>query len=235
MSEQIVSDDKLMQRLGVTHPIIDSCFYRCDIVSDVGTEFVNFYGEEYCGANSKYRNYQLQVPIEDWDNYYNKPDDADVSLELLNIIEQGKVKTYKTDEELLTQAYQLINQHLDKEAIMHSRAVVRILKEIGVGNKVVVAGLLHDVIEDSEMTYEELKEQFGVEIADLVNEVTHEGQKDNVGYYFPRLETKEGIMIKLADRLHNLTRIDDWPKKRQKHYLKKTKFWKSSKNDGIPK
>ena len=47
------------------------------------------------------------------------------------------------------------------------------------------------------------------------------------GYWSPRLKTKRGIILKFADRLSNLSRIESWDKKRQEHYLKKSKFWKS--------
>ena len=57
-------------------------------------------------------------------------------------------------------------------------------------------------------------------------EVTHEGQKDEYGYYFPRLKSQTGIMLKLADRLSNISRMQSWSKKRRSHYLRKTKFWK---------
>lgn len=89
------------------------------------------------------------------------------------------------------------------------------------------AALLHDTIEDTDTTYEELVEKFNKDVADLVMEVTHEGQKDNVGYWFPRLHTKRGIMLKFADRLSNLSRLEAWPQQRQDQYLKKSKFWKS--------
>lgn len=59
-------------------------------------------------------------------------------------------------------------------------------------------------------------------------EVTHEGQKDEYGYYFPRLKTKEGIMLKFADRLSNLSRMDNWNERRVAHYIKKSRFWKQS-------
>lgn len=107
----------------------------------------------------------------------------------------------------------------------HCVKVVEILKTITKNEIILKAGILHDVLEDTNTTYEELKEKFGV-VADLVNEVTHEGKKDEYGFYFPRLESKEAIMIKLADRLQNITRMQSWTKERQNHYLKKTKFWK---------
>ena len=93
--------------------------------------------------------------------------------------------------------------------------------------EVIAAGLLHDTIEDTDTTYEELVKVFGKRVADLVNEVTHEGKPDEHGYYFPRLKTKEGILIKLLDRASNVSRMKAWDKKRQQKYLDKTKFWKS--------
>lgn len=108
----------------------------------------------------------------------------------------------------------------------HLIHVAFILKSAGCSEEVQAAGYLHDTLEDTDTTYEELVEEFGQIVADLVSEVTHEGQKDEYGYYFPRLKTRDGVMVKLADRMSNLMRMETWSEKRQKHYIKKTKFWK---------
>ena len=92
--------------------------------------------------------------------------------------------------------------------------------------EVIAAAVLHDVLEDTDTSYEELEKEFGKRVADIVHEVTHEGTNDNYGYYFPRLKSKEAILIKLLDRASNISRMDAWDKGRQEHYLKKTKFWK---------
>jgi len=91
------------------------------------------------------------------------------------------------------------------------------------------AAILHDTLEDTHATYEELEKTFGKRVADLVNEVTHEGKKDNRGYYFPRLKSADAIMIKLIDRASNISRMDAWSEERKQHYLKKTKFWSCGK------
>jgi len=91
---------------------------------------------------------------------------------------------------------------------------------------VVAAAYLHDTIEDTDTTYKELVKEFGKRVANLVMEVTHEGEKDNYGRYFPRLKTPEGIMIKLVDRASNISRMECWNKERRAQYIKKTKFWK---------
>lgn len=91
----------------------------------------------------------------------------------------------------------------------------------------IAAAYLHDVVEDTNATYEDLIREFNQDVADLVMEVTHEGQKDSKGYYFPRLKTQRGIVLKFADRLSNLSRLENWDKERIAHYLKRSKFWRT--------
>ena len=98
---------------------------------------------------------------------------------------------------------------------------------------IICAAFLHDILEDTNTTYEELVKEFGKRVADFVNEVTHEGKEDEYGFYFPRLKSKEAIMIKLIDRASNISRMNSWDEKRKKQYLKRTKFWKDvPKTDG---
>jgi len=89
------------------------------------------------------------------------------------------------------------------------------------------AAVLHDTIEDTDTTYEELVQEFSKEVADLVMEVTHESRKDSVGFCFPRLKSQKGIIIKFADRLSNLSRMEAWDEARKEHYINKSKFWRS--------
>ncbi len=121
----------------------------------------------------------------------------------------------------------LIDDVLDRKTFKHSIQVANLLSSNKCKDEVIIAGVLHDVLEDTSITYEDLRKEFGKKIADLVHEVTHEGQKDNHGYYFPRLKSKDAIMIKYADRLNNLNRISKWDTERQKHYLKISKFWRT--------
>lgn len=112
----------------------------------------------------------------------------------------------------------------------HLQQVADIIKLVSGDRDLITAAYLHDTIEDTTMEYVTLKYVFGPRVADLVNEVTHEGKKDEHGYYFPRLHSKDGITLKLADRLSNISRMDSWSKDRREHYLRKTKFWKSEGN-----
>lgn len=114
-----------------------------------------------------------------------------------------------------------------REYFTHLVQVVCILHAIGADYETLSAAWLHDSIEDTDYTPTELLNDFGKEIHDLVMEVTHEGKADNYGYYFPRLQSKRGIMIKFADRLSNLSRMRSWCEDRQLHYLRKSKFWNS--------
>ena len=112
--------------------------------------------------------------------------------------------------------------------IRHPELVARILMQLSTDEELIAAAWLHDTVEDTSVTYADLIEHFGHGVADLVMEVTHEGQADSHGYYFPRLRTQRGIMLKFADRLSNLSDMSDvWPLDKQLHYLKKSKFWKS--------
>jgi (p)ppGpp synthase/HD superfamily hydrolase len=109
----------------------------------------------------------------------------------------------------------------------HVEQVARILGIVTKDLDLIACGYLHDTLEDTETTFEELKENFGSKIASLVLEVTHEGKKDENGYYFPRLQSKDAILIKFADRLSNLSRMESWSEDRRNQYLRKSKFWKS--------
>lgn len=108
----------------------------------------------------------------------------------------------------------------------HCKVVGEAVAKFTNNEEVIVAAYLHDTIEDTDTTYPELVENFGQKVADLVMEVTHEGQKDNYGYYFPRLNSADGILIKLCDRASNISRMQPWSEDRRKQYLKKTCFWK---------
>ena len=109
-----------------------------------------------------------------------------------------------------------------QEFIIHPIATVGILEAVVPQDEsLLAAGYLHDVIEDCSVTYEELKREFNQDIADLVKEVTK--SKYNT---FPNLSTRRGVMLKFADRLANLSMMDDKDKQWQKRYIEKSKFWK---------
>lgn len=113
----------------------------------------------------------------------------------------------------------------------HVSVVAELISIVTDDEDVISAALLHDVVEDTNTTEEELKKEFGDKVASLVMEVTHEGRKDSGGYYFPRLKTQQGMMIKFADRLSNISRLEPWSEKRKAQYLRRSKFWRSGLGD----
>lgn len=115
-----------------------------------------------------------------------------------------------------------------KPHYLHSIKVASILSLITDNTNVIAAGYLHDILEDTDTTFEELKNDFNEEIASLVHEVTHEGTKDSKGYYFPWLKSRNAFLIKFADRLDNLSRMENWELDRKNQYMKKSKFWAES-------
>ena len=108
----------------------------------------------------------------------------------------------------------------------HILSVVKIVKCVTADRDLITVAYLHDTLEDTNTTYEEIAGLFDDRVAGLVYEVTHEGTA-GPNYYFPRLKSREAIMIKFADRLSNLSRMSVWEKSKQEQYLGRSKFWKS--------
>jgi len=106
----------------------------------------------------------------------------------------------------------------------HLVQVHSILKDVTDDVETLCAGILHDIIEDTDTAYVDLVREFNKPIADLVLELTQEGDKDT-GYFFPRLRSRKAVLVKFADRLSNLSRMDDWPGDRQQIYLEMSRFW----------
>ncbi|MDH6533009.1 guanosine-3',5'-bis(diphosphate) 3'-pyrophosphohydrolase [Aurantimicrobium minutum] len=96
--------------------------------------------------------------------------------------------------------------------ITHPIAVAQILAELGIGPKTIIAALLHDTVEDTDYTLEQCREQFGAEVAMLVDGVTKldkvkygdSAQAETVRKMIVAMSKDIRVLvIKLADRLHN--------------------------------
>ncbi len=126
------------------------------------------------------------------------------------------------------------------EYITHPLSVAHILVEYKTDPTTIMAGLLHDCIEDTGATFEDIEDVFGEEVALLTEGVTKLGQ-----YKFKGLDNEEAekqeiqaknyqkmllamskdirvIIVKLADRLHNIRTLDSLPEEKQKRIAKET-------------
>jgi guanosine-3',5'-bis(diphosphate) 3'-pyrophosphohydrolase len=110
--------------------------------------------------------------------------------------------------------------------IEHCLEVAFILAEQHMDSTTIAAGLLHDVVEDTQVTIEEIQKEFGDEIAHMVNGLTklsgltYKSTSEKQVDYFRKMilsmsEDIRVIIIKLADRLHNMSTIDPLPPDRK--------------------
>ena len=135
------------------------------------------------------------------------------------------IKQYHPSDnlELVEKAYHVAYEaHKDQKRksgepyIIHPLCVAIILAELELDKETIAAGLLHDVLEDTSISYDELKDQFGEEVVLLVDGVTKltnlkwahdkvEVQAENLRKMFLAMAKDiRVILIKLADRLHNM-------------------------------
>ena len=158
------------------------------------------------------------------------------SEELIN-----KVKVYNKflNPEKLNKAYNFAvkaheNQKRDSgdPYSIHPIAVANILTELKLDSATIATGLLHDTIEDTHATYETIKNEFGQEVADLVDGVTKISVFENQATSTSKAEnfrklilaTSKDIrvlLVKIADRLHNMRTIDAISKIEKKERIAK--------------
>jgi len=117
--------------------------------------------------------------------------------------------------------------------VSHSIETAAILHELHSDPDAIIAGLLHDCIEDTDATYEEIKENFGKEVADLVEGVTkistrvfrdsEEQKAENLRkVMLAMIRDIRVLVIKLADRLHNMRTLEFLPEDKQRRLARET-------------
>jgi len=136
--------------------------------------------------------------------------------------------------ELAIQAHKFQRRKSGEPYIFHPIEVARIcFEEIGLGPTAVICALLHDVVEDTPVTLEEIKDKFGDKIATIVDGLTkldglynvESAQAENFKKVLSTL-TKDVrvVLIKMADRLHNLRTIDSMPRHKQLKIAAETSY-----------
>ncbi len=145
------------------------------------------------------------------------------------------------DREQMDRAFKLANfshRHQRRKShepyIFHPIAVARICaEEIGLGPTAICAALLHDVVEDTPVTIEELQDQFGERIAQMVNGLTkldsaYQSESQQAENFKKVLSTLivdvRIVLIKMADRLHNMRTIKSMPEHKQLKIAAETSY-----------
>ena len=148
----------------------------------------------------------------------------------------AKVRTYhpNLNESLIQKAYILSKsshgnqkRHSGDPYFSHPLAVAEILADLKLDQESVITGLLHDVVEDTEVTLDEIEAEFGEEIAKLVDGVTKLGKiesipsNERVAENFRKLalamsEDIRVLLVKLADRVHNMRTLFYVPSREKK-------------------
>ena len=163
----------------------------------------------------------------------------------------NRVRKYHPSDDfsMIEKAYQIANTaHKDQVRksgepyIIHPLYVAIILADLELDKETIIAGILHDVVEDTILTDDEIKEQFGPDVALLVDGVTKLQQLQFTGVNgddksFDKMELQAEnlrkmflamakdirvIMIKLADRLHNMRTLKHMPPDKQQRIARET-------------
>ncbi len=153
--------------------------------------------------------------------------------EYRSLLRSLKPKLKPGDKELVRRAFEMsaeahetMRRKSGEPYILHPLAVARIcVEEIGLGVRSIISALLHDTVEDTDITLEDVEREFGSEIARIVDgltkisnviDVNASQQAENFKKILLTLtDDPRVILIKLADRLHNMRTLDSMKREKQ--------------------
>jgi GTP diphosphokinase / guanosine-3',5'-bis(diphosphate) 3'-diphosphatase len=156
------------------------------------------------------------------------------------LITSLKRNSPKVDTKVVLRAYQVAEaahagqtRRSGEPYIVHPIGVAEVLAELGMDTATIVAALLHDVVEDTDLTLADLAQEFGDEAAALVDGVTkldrikvaskEEQQAESLRKMLIAMASDfRVLLIKLADRLHNMRTIHHLPRDKQKRIAEET-------------
>ena len=164
----------------------------------------------------------------------NINEEAEISAAFQDLLDTYLSTQHRRKVEIITKAFNFARQahkgvrrHSGEPYIMHPLAVARIVcAEIGLGSTSICAALLHDVVEDTDYTVEDIRNLFGEKIAMIVDGLTKISggvfgmQASEQAENFKKLlltmsEDIRVILIKIADRLHNMRTLEFMPVNKQ--------------------
>jgi guanosine-3',5'-bis(diphosphate) 3'-pyrophosphohydrolase len=159
----------------------------------------------------------------------NKPNKTKKFEDLVKAIEEknpdADLDMVRLAFEFADDAHQNQKRKSGEDYIIHPLATAQFLVELGMDLNTIIAGILHDVPEDTKYTIEDVKKNFGRDIAKLVSGITKLGTlkyrgieryAENLRKMFVAMSHDiRVIIIKFADRIHNLKTLDALPKEKQ--------------------
>ena len=161
-------------------------------------------------------------------------------IKIQDVISKRKQHSRKVDTKLIMKAYEYATTHHGDQCrrsgepyIIHPLNVAYILADIGLDDSTICAALLHDVVEDTDVTADDIKKEFGEEIEEMVAGVTKLGNmqfssieeqqvEDYRKMFLAMVKDIRVILIKLADRLHNMRTLKYLKRDRQIANAKET-------------
>ncbi|MCU0618525.1 MAG: HD domain-containing protein, partial [Gemmatimonadaceae bacterium] len=147
----------------------------------------------------------------------------------------------RLDRELLQRAYRYSarahagqKRRSGEDYVVHCVQVARVLAELSLDSVTVAAGLIHDVVEDTEITVADVEREFGPEVATIVDGLTkiasiefaskEERQVENYRKLLLSIaRDARVILIKLADRLHNMRTLEHMPEEKRRRIAQETR------------